>query len=192
MNSYRPLQVIATGGTIDKFYSLAGELEIGPPATKWLLAQGRAVGVKRIIPIIGKDSLDFTDNDRLLIAETVSHITDRNIVITHGTDTIAQTANYLAQSGVVSRETTLVLTGAIQPAVMRESDALFNLGSAITAVQILPPGIFIVMNGQIFPAGQVSKDAETGVFQQKPHDPAVRSSCGHRSASLTSPPVPDC
>jgi L-asparaginase len=173
MNSYRPLHIIATGGTIDKVYNLAGELEIGKPAADWLLAQARVDIVQGVFAVVGKDSLAMTDDDRFRVAEAVGGLPDSGVVITHGTDTMAETADYLAQGDVLPSGTTVVLTGAMQPAVMRDSDALFNLGSALTAAQILAPGVFIAMNGRIFPSGQVGKDRETGIFRH--HQDGIRS-----------------
>lgn len=164
MNFGRPVHIIATGGTIDKVYSLAGELEIGSPAVHWLLAQGRAEIEGEVIPMIGKDSLEITDHDRGEIAEAVDQLHGTGIVITHGTDTMVETGRFLSEREVASAGTTVVLTGAIEPAAMRNSDAAFNLGSALVAAQVLPPGVFVAMNGRILPSDEVAKDAGSGVF----------------------------
>ena len=109
-----------------------------------------------------KDSLDMTDEDRHLVVSTVKEAAEQFIIITHGTDTMIETARLLAAS--VS-EKSIVLTGAMQPAGFRSSDALFNVGVAVGAVCSSPPGVYIAMSGQIFNPASTRKNRERGVFE---------------------------
>ena len=149
------ITILATGGTIDKFYSVAGTMDIGEPAAKDLL--DRVITDVRfdIRPLIGKDSLDMTDEDR---------VTNDQVLITHGTDTMPETARYLVEHADLGNKV-VVLTGAMQPAVMARSDAGFNLGAAIAALNLLEPGVYISMSGRIFPAESVRKDRSRGIFE---------------------------
>jgi len=152
--------VLTTGGTIDKEYSLAGELEIGAPTIPRLLEPVLSTLEFRVEEVLRKDSLDLDDADRALIRERVLSAEEDRIVVTHGTDTMTLTAEAL---GVV-RDRVVVLTGAMQPARMRDSDAAFNLGAAVAAVQLLPPGVYLAMSGRVLPAGAVVKDRAAGIF----------------------------
>lgn len=159
--------VLATGGTIDKRYSLAGDLEIGPPAIQAILDEAGVHLDLTVEPVLAKDSLEITDADRDLVATRISelhHSGTQRILITHGTDTMTDTATHLLQQLGPGAGMTVVLTGAMQPAAMRLTDAPFNIGAALTAVQILDPGIYLCMNGRIFPAGTVTKDRTRGRF----------------------------
>jgi L-asparaginase len=160
----RPIHVLATGGTIDKVYAMSGDLEIGPPAISALLEVAGTDLDVRVEPIIGKDSLHFTDADRALIAQRVDQLGAALVLITHGTDTMTITAEHLAAALDSTVARTVVLTGAMQPASMRESDAAFNVGLALGALQTLSPGIYVAMSGRVFPAGDVSKDRTRGRF----------------------------
>ena len=152
--------VLTTGGTIDKEYSLAGELEIGAPTIPRLLEPVLSTLEFRVEEVLRKDSLDLDDADRALIRERVLSAEEDRIVLTHGTDTMTLTAEAL---GTV-RDRVVVLTGAMQPARMRDSDAAFNLGAAVAAVQLLPPGVYLAMSGRVLPAGAVVKDRAAGIF----------------------------
>ncbi|NQX12458.1 asparaginase [Microbacteriaceae bacterium VKM Ac-2855] len=154
--------VLATGGTIDKEYSIAGDLEIGEPQSPRILAD--VITPLEFVheSVLRKDSLDLDDADRAAIRAHVEATAHERIVVTHGTDTMTATAETLR--GIPGR--VIVLTGAMQPARMRDSDAAFNLGLAIGAVQLLPEGVYIAMSGQVFPAGAVAKDREAGVFHR--------------------------
>ncbi|AZZ53882.1 MULTISPECIES: asparaginase domain-containing protein [Rathayibacter] len=152
--------VLTTGGTIDKEYSLAGELEIGAPTIPRLLEPVLSTLEFRVEEVLRKDSLDLDDADRALIRERVLSAEEDRIVLTHGTDTMTLTAEAL---GAV-RDRVVVLTGAMQPARMRDSDAAFNLGAAVAAVQLLPPGVYLAMSGRVLPAGAVVKDRAAGIF----------------------------
>ena len=156
--------VLTTGGTIDKIYTVAGELETGPPAVQELLDRGRPGLPVTIESVMAMDSLDMTDADRERLLDRVRGLQDTRVVVTHGTDTMTDTADYLRQHASAIADKTVVLTGAIQPAAMRGSDASFNLGATLIAVQTLPPGVYVCMNGRVFDAGAVTKDRSTGRF----------------------------
>lgn len=164
MTFSRSVALIATGGTIDKVYSRQGELAIGPPAAAWLLETGGAAGEVSVESVLTKDSLVLTEEDRAELAERVSRVEAGGVVITHGTDTMTETAEYLLHRQAARAGVTVVLTGALQPAAMRESDAAFNLGAAVLAARTLPAGIYVVMHGLVFPAGTVRKDRSLGRF----------------------------
>ena len=167
MSGGADITVLATGGTIDKIYSLAGELEIGPPAAHRLLEVLRTDLRIEVRSVVAKDSLDLTDTDRQLLADAVDEL-DSPVVITHGTDTLADTAEYLSRHASTTASKAIVLTGALQPAAMVASDAALNLGAALMACQALPPGVYVCMSGRAAPAGQVRKDTLTGRFVRQP------------------------
>ncbi|AJM77014.1 asparaginase domain-containing protein [Rathayibacter toxicus] len=152
--------LLTTGGTIDKEYSLAGELEIGEPTVSRLLEPVLTTLEFRSEQVLRKDSLDLDASDRALLKQRVLSAEEDRIVITHGTDTMTETAEAI---GAVS-DRVIVLTGAMQPARMRDSDASFNLGTAIAAVQLLPPGVYLAMSGRVLPAGAVVKNRDIGIF----------------------------
>jgi L-asparaginase len=155
------IHFLTTGGTIDKIYfDATSEYEVGPPQVASVLKEGNATFEHTIEPVLAKDSLELTDADRLLIRQQVEACPGTRVVITHGTDTMVETARALA--GVAGK--TIVLTGAMQPAGFKTSDAEFNLGVAIGAVQALPPGVYLAMNGQIFDPARVRKDRELKRF----------------------------
>lgn len=159
------LRVIATGGTFDKHYDeIAGVLTFGdsnlPAAIK--RARIRAPTVFEQLPAL--DSLDMTDADRLRIRASCERAPERHIVIVHGTDTMRETGELLATAGLAK---TIVLTGAMIPYQMADSDALFNLGFAFGVAQTLPHGVHIAMNGQVFAWNNVVKNREAGIFQTR-------------------------
>ncbi|WP_375384028.1 asparaginase domain-containing protein [uncultured Microbacterium sp.] len=157
--------LLATGGTIDKVYGLSGELEIGPPVAAALLA---AAGIEiSIESILTKDSLELTPADRAAIVECVRSRPACRFLITHGTDTMTDTAAALLESGVVT-DRTVVLTGAMRPAAMIDSDAAFNLGAAMVAARMLPAGVYIVMHGTVFAGDAVTKNPAAGRFVEVP------------------------
>ena len=158
------IRIFSTGGTFDKIYHDAlSEFSIGEPMVPELLAEARLALPWRLESLLRKDSLELTDDDRALIRERVAACSETHVLITHGTDTMTQTAECLQDiAGKV-----IVLTGAMQPARMRASDAPFNLGLALGALQCLPPGVYIAMNGQIFHAGQVRKNRDAGRFEAR-------------------------
>lgn len=156
-----PILVLTTGGTIDKLYFDAlSEYKIGESIIARLLDMARVTQPVEIRELLRKDSLDLTDADRALIAQTVRGAAASRIVITHGTDTMTVTAQALAN--IAGK--TIVLVGALAPARFTESDATFNLGMAFATAQVAPPGVYITMNGTVFRADQVVKDRERGAF----------------------------
>jgi L-asparaginase len=160
------IRIFVTGGTFDKKYNeLTGTLEFKDTHLQEMLALGRCrldVSVRTLMMI---DSLDMTDADRALIVEQCRTAKEPRIVITHGTDTMVDTARVLAAALPPSTGKTMVLTGAMIPYAFGSSDGLFNLGSALSFVQVLPPGVYIAMNGRCFPSGAVRKNRQTGVFE---------------------------
>lgn len=154
--------VLTTGGTIDKNYfdalSAYQIVDSGIPA---LLAEARVALPFRVVELMRKDSLELTDADRGLIAATAQAAPESRIVVTHGTDTMTETAKVLA-AAVPGK--TVVLTGALSPARFAETDAPFNLGMAFAAAQVAPPGVWIVMSGQVFDGLKVRKDRAAGKF----------------------------
>ena len=159
------LKFITTGGTIDKVYFDAkSEYEVGPPQVREILHEGNVSVEFEVESVLAKDSLDLTDDDRQLIRRKIEADASLRIVITHGTDTMVETA--LALEGIPGK--TLVLTGSMQPARFRNTDAVFNLGVAVGAVQTLPPGVYIAMNGQVFLPGKCRKNHERHCFEPNP------------------------
>ena len=153
---------ITTGGTIDKVYfDEKSAFEVGESELPAMLEQSHVKVEWEVIPLMRKDSLALTDEDRTLIHETVCEIDCSRIVITHGTDTMVATARRLM--GIPDK--TIVLTGSLSPARFRASDAVFNVGAALTAAQCMPPGVWICMNGRIFPANGVEKNVENNMFE---------------------------
>lgn len=157
------IQIFTTGGTIDKVYFDANsEFEIGESLVPELLAESNIHNGYRLQGLLRKDSLEMTHEDRVLVREAVSACDSNRILLTHGTDTMAETAQELASLS----DKTIVLTGAMQPARMRRSDAVFNIGFAWAAVQLLPNGVYIAMNGEVFEAGAVRKNLKAQRFER--------------------------
>lgn len=158
------IRIFTVGGTIDKIYFDAkSSYEVGPPNIGEILGGLKLNPRFDVTPLMQKDSLDMDDLDRARVKQAVSGTDDRRIVITHGTDTMVHTAEQLGELALQQGKT-IVLTGALEPARFKTSDAMFNIGAAITAVQILPPGVYITMNGQVFDHDKVVKDVERGRF----------------------------
>ncbi|WP_449473356.1 asparaginase domain-containing protein [Sphingobium chungangianum] len=156
-----PILVLTTGGTIDKIYFDAlSDYKVGESVVAKLLQIGGVKRPFRIEEVTRKDSLELDDADRALIRERVLSAAESHIVITHGTDTMTDTAKAL--EGVQGK--TIVLVGALAPARFGESDASFNLGMAFATAQIADPGIYISMSGSVFRADQVVKDRAKGAF----------------------------
>jgi L-asparaginase len=155
------IRIFCIGGTIDKIYFDAkSKYEVGSPSIGKILRE-HDVGLDfTVTSLMAKDSLDVTDVDREQIRCAAQEILEERIVITHGTDTMVQTAEAL--SSIANK--TIVLTGALAPAIFKDSDAVFNIGCAIAAVQTLPPGIYITMNGQVFDYDKVTKDVPNNRF----------------------------
>lgn len=156
------VQIFSTGGTIDKLYFDAlSEYQIGEPMAGELLGQARVGFDYAIESLIKKDSLELNDTDLELIHAKVAACPANHILITHGTDTMTVTAAALADI----QDKVIVLTGAMQPARFRDSDALFNLGLAVGALNVCQPGVYIAMSGKVFPADQVTKNRLAGRFE---------------------------
>jgi L-asparaginase len=156
-----PILVLTTGGTIDKaYFDALSTYQVGVSGIPDLLEEAGVTGPFRIEEVCRKDSLELTDDDRADIARRAAQAVENRIVITHGTDTMTDTAAMLA--GITGK--TMVLTGAMAPARFAHSDAAFNLGMAFACAQIAPPGIYIAMSGQVFDGLKVRKDREAGRF----------------------------
>ena len=156
------IKFITTGGTIDKIYfDQKSEFQIGDPQVIGVLQEANVSFVYEVVTVLRKDSLDMTDEDRRLICETIESDPCRRIVVTHGTDTMIQTAKMLK---TISGKT-IVLTGAMQPAKFRFTDAIFNIACAVTAAQTLSHGVYIAMNGQIFDPEKSIKNVAENRFE---------------------------
>lgn len=154
--------IFTTGGTFDKVYFDAkSDYQIGEPMVGEILQEAGVLEPCRVESILKKDSLELTDEDRALICQSVANAPEQRILIIHGTDTMPQTAEALR---VISGKT-IVLTGAMSPARFRRSDATFNTGFAMGALQALPNGVYIAMNGRVFEAGKVRKNLQLGCFE---------------------------
>ena len=157
------MKLFVTGGTIDKCYlELTGELVFNETRLPTMLAQGRCTADVDIDTLMLKDSLEMSDDDREQILQACQDCDATQILITHGTDTITLTAAYLAAK---IHDKTIVLLGAMIPYAFKNSDALFNLGTAIGAVQCLPAGVYITMNGNVFLWDNVVKNRQVGLFE---------------------------
>jgi len=161
------IKFIITGGTLDKRYNpLNGELEFSVTHLPALLQQGRCTLALNFQQLMLKDSLNINAADRIAITTACINSTEQRLIVTHGTDTMVNTAAQIAQATLTK---TIILVGAMVPCTIQQSDALFNLGCAITAVQLLPIGVYIVMNGQIFNWDKVMKDTQAGEFKALNH-----------------------
>ncbi len=159
------IQVFITGGTFDKEYNmLNGQLYFRDTHVHEMFAQGRSAVDLSIRTLMMIDSLDMTDADRDLIANSCRRSKSHNILLTHGTDTMVQTATRIAQEQIEDK--TIVLTGAMIPYKFGSSDGFFNLGSALAFAQILPAGVYIVMHGRFFVWNNVKKNTKTGFFEE--------------------------
>ena len=162
MRNDSKLLVLTVGGTIDKVYfDASSEYEVGEPTVPHIFQIASVTLDYSLVPLMRKDSLEMNDDDRVKIRATCEQAVETTILITHGTDTMSETAKAL--EGIQGK--TIVLTGAMAPARFRETDAVFNIGCATGAVQSLPPGVYLAMNGRIFPAGQVHKNREERCFE---------------------------
>jgi L-asparaginase len=158
------IRIVVTGGTFDKTYDeINGRLSFGATHLPEMLRLGRSRVETTVETLMMIDSLDMTDADRARIVAACTGCPEDRIVITHGTDTMVETARAVAQ-GLAGKA--VVLTGAMVPYAFGSSDGLFNLGSALSFAEVLPPGVYIAMNGQHFPWNRVRKNRETGVFER--------------------------
>lgn len=161
MTNAQPLLVLTTGGTIDKaYFDALSAYQVGDPQVGRILETGRMACPYEIRELMRKDSLDLDDADRARIAQAVAEAPGRPVVITHGSDTMTQTAAALGDVG----DRAVVFVGAMAPARFAETDAPFNLGMAVATAQIAPPGVYITMSGTVFPADKVVKNRAKGQF----------------------------
>lgn len=158
-----PIRLFVTGGTFDKEYDeIHGTLDFRDTHLPEMLELARSRLDVRVRTLMMVDSLDMTDADRDLIVSDCREAPEAHIVITHGTDTMVETARALAEH---VPDKTIVLTGAMIPIAFGSSDGLFNLGGALTVVQVLPRGVYVAMNGRVFDWDDVRKNRETGIFE---------------------------
>ena len=162
------IRILITGGTFDKEYNeRTGQLyfkETHLPEMLWLGRSRVEVNIRTVMMI---DSLDMTDSDRALIVQNCVQAPEERIVITHGTDTMTETAAAVAAA---IHDKTVVVTGAMIPYAFGSSDGLFNLGSALSFVQVLQPGVYIAMNGKCFPWDRCRKNRDRGEFEEMGDD----------------------
>ena len=161
------VQVFVTGGTFDKEYNfITGELYFKETHLREMFERGRCTLDIEVRTLMMVDSLEMTDEDRQMIAHNCKRSKHNKIIITHGTDTIAETATCLAKSDIENK--TIVLTGAMIPyAFGTSSDGFFNLGSSLAFAQVLAPGVYVCMNGRYFDWDKVKKNTKTGFFEEK-------------------------
>ena len=156
------IRFITTGGTIDKIYFDAlSQFEVGESQMEHILREGLVQFDYDIVPLMKKDSLEIQDADRKVLRDYIAADDATRFVVTHGTDTMPETAEAL--SGLEGK--TIVLTGALTPARFRTTDAMFNVGMAVAAVQTAQPGVYIAMSGQVFEAGAVRKNRAENRFE---------------------------
>ena len=157
------IKIITTGGTIDKIYfDQKSEFQVGEPQIAEVLREANITLAYEVQPLLRKDSLEMTDEDRRLIYETIKSDEGERFLIIHGTDTMITTARELQKID----NKVMVLTGSMQPAKIRLTDAFFNIGYAIAAVQLLPNGVYIAMNGHIFNPNKARKNVQQNRFEE--------------------------
>lgn len=159
------IRFLTTGGTIDKIYfDELSRFEVGESQVQHILHEGLVQIDYDVVPLLHKDSLEMTDADRVMLREYIANDDAERYVITHGTDSMVQTADVLtALTGK-----TIVLTGALTPARFRSTDAVFNVGMAVAAAEVATPGVYIAMSGQVFEAGKVRKNRDENRFESLP------------------------
>lgn len=157
------IEIFTTGGTIDKVYFDAkSTFEVGEPQILEVLREANLSLEYQVTPLMRKDSLELNDGDRERVRQAVQNSAASQIVITHGTDTMTATALSLGEI----KDKTIVLTGAMQPARFRFTDAVFNIASAMMAAQTMPAGVYIVMNGRVFNPKTTRKNVEMNRFEE--------------------------
>lgn len=155
------IAIVTTGGTIDKtYFDALSAYQVGETVVEHVLKVARVTRPYKIIEAFRKDSLELTDEDRAELLKVISALDNTSVVITHGTDTMTETAKVLRS--ITSK--TIVLVGALSPARFAESDAEFNIGMAFAIAQSAPPGVYITMNGTVFNGSKVRKDRQSGRF----------------------------
>ncbi|MBT3518343.1 MAG: asparaginase [Candidatus Marinimicrobia bacterium] len=158
------VRIMITGGTFDKDYDeITGKLYFKDTHMREILVLGRSKLEVKIRTLMLVDSLDMTNDDRAVILDNCKRVPESQIVITHGTDTMTDTARIIANGNI---EKTIILTGAMIPYKFGSSDGLFNFGGALAFAQSLPPGVYIAMNGRYFDWDKVKKNRKTGVFEE--------------------------
>jgi L-asparaginase len=156
------IRFISTGGTIDKIYFDAlSQFEVGESQVEHILKEGMVAFEYGIVSLFQKDSLELTDEDRVVLRQHIENDDGSHYVITHGTDTLAETAKALQDMDGKY----IVLTGSLSPARFKTTDAVFNVGMAVAAVQTVQPGVYVAMSGQIFEAGGVRKNRDENRFE---------------------------
>ena len=159
-----PVRILITGGTFDKEYDeITGKLYFKDTHMREILDLGRSKLEVKIRTLMLLDSLEMTDHDRDVILDNCRRVSENQIVITHGTDTMTETGKVIANAKL---EKTIVLTGAMIPYKFGSSDGLFNFGGALAFAQALPHGVYIAMNGRYFDWNKVEKNKKTGVFEE--------------------------
>ena len=159
-----PVRILITGGTFDKEYDeITGKLYFKDTHMQEILDLGRSKLEVKIRTLMLLDSLEMTDHDRDVILDNCRRVSENQIVITHGTDTMTETGKVIANAKL---EKTIVLTGAMIPYKFGSSDGLFNFGGALAFAQALPHGVYIAMNGRYFDWNMVEKNKKTGVFEE--------------------------
>ncbi|GAB5520640.1 MAG: asparaginase domain-containing protein [Rhodothermales bacterium] len=157
------MTIFTTGGTIDKtYFDAKSTYQVDDPQILTILDEANVTARYRQETLFRKDSLELTDADRAEIARRVQDDDDARILITHGTDTMVQTAQAIQDAGAPGK--TIVLVGSLSPARFKASDAAFNVGFALGALQVLPPGVYVTMNGHIFRPDEVRKDRDRNQF----------------------------
>ena len=160
------IRILVTGGTFDKEYNeKTGQLYFKDTHLAEMLDRGRCRVPVSIHTVMMIDSLEMSDSDRELVVQSCRQAPEDRVVVTHGTDTMTDTAAAIAQADTGK---TVVLTGAMIPWAFGSSDGLFNLGSALSFVQVLPAGVYVAMNGKCFPWDRVRKNRERGEFEEVP------------------------
>jgi L-asparaginase len=159
------IRIFVTGGTFDKEYDeIHGRLFFKDTHVVEMLRLGRSRVEVSVRTLMMVDSLEMSEDDRAVIVRNCAQCDEDRLVVTHGTDTMVDTAARLAAAGLAGK--TIVLTGAMIPYAFGSSDGLFNLGSALSFAQVLPPGVYVAMNGTAFPWDQVRKNRQTGTFER--------------------------
>ena len=162
------LTIVTTGGTIDKIYfDDKSDYKIGAPQIGEILAQLGVAFEYTVVPVMRKDSLHMGAEDRALVRSTIEQQAGRFVLVTHGTDTMVETAKALA----AIKGKVIVLTGALNPARFQGSDAVFNIGCAVAAVQTLPDGVYITMNGRVWDPAKVRKNRDANRFEEAAGSP---------------------
>ena len=157
------IAIVTTGGTIDKVYFDArSHYEVGESHVPWILQEARADVETEVVNLMAKDSLDLTAEDRARIRGAVEGLAQRHVLITHGTDTMADTARALV--GIPGK--VIVLTGALSPARFRSTDAPFNVGMALAVLQTVTEGVWVTMNGRVFRGDRVRKNPDANRFEE--------------------------